>query len=63
LRGTRPGSIRIRQSIASGLLGRHAFAGGWQTAALGVLLHFFIAFVIVLVFVLVARASQDPRRT
>ena len=48
LRGARP--IRILQSIAAGLLGREAFNGGWGTAALGLALHFFIAFVIVLVF-------------
>ena len=48
LRGARP--IRILQSIAAGVLGREAFNGGWGTAALGLALHFFIAFVIVLVF-------------
>jgi uncharacterized membrane protein YagU involved in acid resistance len=36
--------LRILQSIASGVLGRPAFAGGSRTAALGLLLHFFIAF-------------------
>ena len=45
LRGVRP--IRILQSIASGWLGRAAFSGGWQTALLGVALHFFIAFAVV----------------
>ena len=39
--------IRILQSIAAGLLGRASFTGGWPTAALGLVLHFFIAFVIV----------------
>ena len=34
---------RILQAIASGLLGREAFAGGAWTAALGLGLHFFIA--------------------
>lgn len=53
LRGVRP--IRICQSIAAGLLGRAAFAGGWRTAMLGVALHFFIAFCIVMVFLLAAR--------
>lgn len=53
LRGAQP--IRILQSIASGLLGRDAFVGGWQSAALGVFLHFFIAFSIVLVFLLASR--------
>ena len=53
LRGVRP--IRILQSIAAGLLGRASFGGGWKTAALGLALHFFIAFVIVLVFLLASR--------
>jgi hypothetical protein len=35
--------VRILQSIAAGLLGRAAFEGGAATAALGLLLHFFIA--------------------
>lgn len=53
LRGATP--IRIFQSIAAGLLGRPAFAGGLATAALGVVLHFFIAGVIVSVAVFAAR--------
>lgn len=40
-RGATP--FRILQSIASGLLGAEAFQGGLTTAALGGLLHFFIA--------------------
>lgn len=47
-RGVSP--IRILQSIAAGLLGRAAFGGGLRTAGLGLLLHFVIAFVIVLVY-------------
>lgn len=35
--------VRILQSIASGLLGREAFAGGPVTALLGTALHFFMA--------------------
>ena len=53
LRGVQP--IRIFQSIASGLMGRAAFSGGMATAALGVALHYFIAFGIVTVF-LIARS-------
>ena len=34
---------RILQSVAAGLLGRASFDGGWQTALLGLMLHFFIA--------------------
>ena len=41
LRGVAP--IRILQAIASGALGRDAFAGGASSAALGLSLHFVIA--------------------
>jgi hypothetical protein len=47
--------IRIPQSIASGLLGRNAYAGGLNTALLGLALHLFIALVWATVFVLAAR--------
>lgn len=53
LRGVQP--IRILQSIAAGLLGGAASNGGWRTAVLGLALHFFIAFTIVLVFLLASR--------
>ena len=53
VRGARP--IRILQSIAAGLLGTDAFKGGWGTAVLGLALHFFIAFMIVLVFLVASR--------
>jgi len=36
--------IRIFQSVAAGVLGRSASQGGVKTAALGLALHFFIAF-------------------
>src|SRR5262245_62109470 len=42
VRGVPP--IRILQSIARGLLGSSAMTGGPPTAALGLILHFFIAF-------------------
>lgn len=48
--GTAP--QRIFQSVASGLLGREAFQGGWTTAGLGLLLHFFIATTAAAVFAL-----------
>ena len=53
LRGVRP--IRIFQSIGSGLLGRASFSGGIPTAILGIALHFFIAFVIVVTFLLLSK--------
>lgn len=35
--------MRVLQAIASGVLGGDSFQGGLPTAALGLLLHFFIA--------------------
>jgi hypothetical protein len=55
LRGAR--LIRIVQAIASGLMGADAFKGGGATAALGVLLHFFIATAAAAVFVLASRVQ------
>jgi hypothetical protein len=60
LRGVQP--IRVFQAIASGALGRAAFAGGWQTALLGVAFHFFIAFCVVLTFLLASRRLPVLRR-
>src|SRR4029450_1884227 len=51
--GARP--IRIFQGIAYGLIGPAARQGGLKTAALGALLHYFIAFGIVLTYFLVSR--------
>jgi len=46
----------VWQSVAAGLLGKEAaYAGGNATAALGLALHFFIAFVMALVYVLASR--------
>ncbi|MBE7178517.1 MAG: hypothetical protein INR69_19095 [Mucilaginibacter polytrichastri] len=42
--------MRIFQFIASGLFGKQAFGGGWWMVALGVLIHFFIAFIWVWIF-------------
>jgi hypothetical protein len=52
-RGVTP--LRIAQSIASGLLGRAAFDGGYKTAALGVASHFLIALIAAAVFVFASR--------
>lgn len=46
---------RILQFIASGVLGRESFDGGAATAALGLLLHFFIASVVVALYLLASR--------
>jgi hypothetical protein len=36
--------LRVWQGVASGLLGERAFAQGWLSGSLGLLLHFVIAF-------------------
>jgi hypothetical protein len=46
---------RVWQTVASGILGPRAFERGWDTAALGLVLHFFIACTISTIYVL---ASQ-----
>lgn len=47
---------RILQFIASGVVGREsAYSGGAATAALGLLLHYFIAFVVVTLYILASR--------
>lgn len=58
--GVRSGAqpVQIFQSIASGLLGRASYQGGLRTAALGVVLHYFIAFGIVLTYVLASRRAR-----
>lgn len=47
--------ILIAQAIASGVLGERSFKGGVQTAALGVVLHFFIAFSVAAVYYVASR--------
>jgi hypothetical protein len=48
-------AARILQSVAAGLLGPAAFNGGATTAALGLVLHYFIAVSMSVVYYLVAR--------
>ena len=47
--------IRIPQAIASGVLGMKSYNGGAQSAALGVVLHFLIAFGAATVYYLASR--------
>jgi uncharacterized membrane protein YagU involved in acid resistance len=54
--------IRILQSIASGLLGRAAYAGGIQTATLGLALHMGMATMMAAAFVAVAAFLPVLRR-
>lgn len=51
--GLRP--IRLLQGIAAGILGPGSYNGGFSTAALGLLSHFFIAFSACTVFYLASR--------
>jgi uncharacterized membrane protein YagU involved in acid resistance len=60
LRGVSP--IRILQSVASGLLGAPAFQGGLSTAALGLALHFCIAFSAAAIFYLASKAIPSFTR-
>jgi hypothetical protein len=48
-------ATRVLQSVASGLLGAPAFKGGLAIAALGLILHFFIAFAAATIFYLAAK--------
>lgn len=52
-RGVPP--IRIFQSVASGLLGREAYAGGVPSALLGAAVHLFISSVVVVVYWVASR--------
>src|ERR1051325_129444 len=49
------GARRGLQGIAAGLLGANSFDGGLVTAGFGLVLHFFVAFVVVTVFYLASR--------
>jgi uncharacterized membrane protein YagU involved in acid resistance len=49
------GPVRMLKGIASGVLGPASFEGGFWTAALGLALHFLIAFTAVAVFYLASR--------
>jgi hypothetical protein len=53
LRGSNP--ERVFQYVASGLLGPSSMQGGAATALFGVLIHFFIAFCVVLTYNLASR--------
>jgi len=59
--GTSP--TRVLQAIASGVMGRPAFDGGWTTALLGLELHFIIAFGAAATFVFAARSLAILRKS
>ena len=55
-------ATRIFQSVAAGLLGPASFEGGERTAALGLVLHYFIALSMSIAYYLVARRWPLLRR-
>jgi hypothetical protein len=55
-------ATRLLQFVASGLIGKKAFEGGVATAALGLGLHFVIAFSLVAVFYLISSRLAVVRR-
>jgi uncharacterized membrane protein YagU involved in acid resistance len=55
---------RLLQIVASGLLGESSFSGGASTAALGLILHFMLAFVFASMYLLASRRIPVlPRNT
>ena len=60
IRGVPP--LRVMQSVASGLVGESAYEGGGGTAALGVVLHYAMAFLIAAIFWLASRRLRFMTR-
>ena len=56
-------AVFVFQYIASALLGLGAFAGGYTTALVGLLIHVVIALVVAAVFILAASTITFVRRT
>lgn len=54
-------AMRLLQFVASGLLGPSAFNGGVMTAAIGLALHFVIAFCVIIGFYLASRRLRFLR--
>ena len=52
----------VFQSVASGLLGTNSYKGGYGSAALGLLIHFFIAFTACTVFFIASRKLEFLRK-
>lgn len=48
-------AIRLLQTVASGVLGDPAFSGGASSAALGMVLHFFMSYLWAGIFLAIAR--------
>lgn len=54
--------VLVAQSIAAGLLGPASVDGGWQTAAIGVVLQWLMSCIIAAVFVIAAQRLTALRR-
>ena len=54
--------MQIFQGIAAGVVGRASFSGGLRTMLFGIALHYFIAFIVVLTFLVVSRRVATLRR-
>jgi len=48
---------RILQSVASGVLGKESYKGGWATASLGLALHFLMTLAMAAAYYLAARRA------
>lgn len=57
------GPVVFYQFVASALMGPSAFTGGYNTALIGLLLHFAISFVVAAVFLVAAARLSFLRRT
>lgn len=55
-------SLGVLQSVASGVLGRGAYQGGWATGLLGLALHLAICVVAAAVFAVAVRQAAFVRR-
>lgn len=45
----------VWQYVASGLIGKTSYAYGWKSVALGILIHFFVAFAVTAIYFVVSR--------
>jgi hypothetical protein len=54
-------TLQVPQSVATGLLGKEAYQGGFTTAALGLALHFTIATTWATVYFIAARRNRTLR--
>ena len=56
------GPLRVLKGVAGGLLGRGALAGGFATAALGLVMHFTMAMTVATIFYALSRRFPLPQK-